>query len=191
MTDTTDESPLQAADYTDSTCEAVSTERMRRPIWLTIAGLIVGIASLGLAVVPPLAMGRGLPNPFAEPKEEKPPAEPPAEREGGVTLKYKNFSINVGGKNAKKDEKPVEQKVELTKDPAHWFMISAVGAALAALLIAAIAQIRERHTGITVCSMGVAAAAITWQYVAIGIAVGAAAAVFLVLIAILGQAVAG
>jgi hypothetical protein len=37
--------------------------------------------------------------------------------------------------------------------------------------------------------MGCCAAAITWQYVAIGIAVGVAAAVFLIILGMIGSAV--
>ncbi len=187
----------------DATTKSVATEskdpgaaedaKGQRGFLFTIIGLVVAVVAVGLASIPAIALDRPLPNPFAEQKEkEEPPVEPPAEREGGITLKYKNLSVHFGGKVPEK-EPPLEPelKPEVTNDPIRWFTVSAIGCALVGLVISGVGQLREKHTAITVGSMGCCAAAITWQYFAIGIAVGAAAAAFLIILAIIGSAVSG
>ncbi len=162
----------------------------RRPFWLGVAGLVLAAIALGLASIPSLALERPLLNPFAREKQDEPPVEPPREREGGITLKYKNLTVNLGGKVPRDEEiaKP-EPQPKTTNDPLRWFTIAAIGCSLIGLVLSSLAQIRERHTVLTVVSMACCVAAITWQYVAVGIAVGVAAAVFLVVLAILAQAV--
>jgi hypothetical protein len=150
-------------------------------------GLVAGLIALALAMVPAIAFERPLPNPFDDTKDAKRRLDPPAEREGGVTLRFKGMSINIGGKVPKKQES-VERPAEITKDPIRWFTIAAIGSALIGLVGAAIGHLRERHTVLTATSMCCCAVAITWQYVAIGIVVGVAAAVFLIVLAILGNA---
>ena len=156
-------------------------------MFLSVIGLIVGVIALGLAAIPAIAYERAMPNPFADAKKNERQVEQPAEREGGVTLKFKNLSVNVGGKVPKKEE-PAATPLEVTKDPIRWFTMAAIACALIGLAVATIGQLRERHTVLTVSSMGCCAAAITWQYFAIGIAIGAAAAAFLIILAILGSA---
>jgi hypothetical protein len=180
----TDAATTEAADP-----RSPDESKDRRPFTLSMAGLVAGVIALGLASIPAIALERALPNPFSEPEAEKPRPEPPPEREGGITLKYKNFSVNIGGETPEKEPiAEAEPEPELTRDPIRWFTISAIGCALVGLVLASYGQIRERHTGLTVGSMSCCAAAITWQYFAIGIAVGAAAAAFLIVLAILGSA---
>ena len=152
----------------------------RGTMFLSIIGLIAGVVALALATIPAIALERSLPNPFADTKK--------MEREGGVTVKFKNLSVNVGGKVPKK-EQIADAPLEITKDPVRWFTMAAIGCALVGLVVATIGQLRERHTMLTVSSMGCCTAAITWQYFAIGIAVGAAAAAFLIVFAILSSAI--
>lgn len=154
---------------------------------LSVIGLIAGVLALGLAAIPGIAFERGLPNPFADARQNDRQIEPPAEREGGVTLKFKSFTVNVGGKVPKK-EAPAEVPPAVTKDPVRWFTMAAMSCALLGLVVATIGQLRERQTVLTVSSMSCCAAAITWQYFAIGIAVGAAVAAFLIVLVILGSA---
>ncbi|MEN6495327.1 MAG: hypothetical protein ABFD16_13690 [Thermoguttaceae bacterium] len=185
MTQQTDDPEDNAS--AQETPEAVSDSNRRRPFVLSIVGLAVAAIALGLASIPAIVFERPLPNPFAQEKEEKPRVEPPREREGGITLKYKSLSVNVGGKAPKKEEvAKAAPRAEVTKDPVHWFTIAAIGCALIGLVLSSFAQVRERHTVLTISAMGCCVAAITWQYVAIGIAVGAAVAAFLVMLAILG-----
>lgn len=175
---------------TDSDSSAASSSQKSASngsMLLSIVGLVAGVIALGLAVIPAIAYERELPNPFADTEENERHVEPPAEREGGITFKFKNLSINVGGKVPKK-EQPAEAPPQLTKDPLRWFTMAAIGCALTGLVAATIGHLRERHPVLTVSSMGCCAAAITWQYFAIGIAVGAAAAAFLIILAILGSA---
>lgn len=151
---------------------------------LSVVGLFAGVIGLGLATIPAIALERALPNPFADNKKE---VEPPVEREGGITLRFKTLSINIGGKVPKK-EQPADAPPEVTKDPIRWFTMAAIGCSLIGLVLATIGHLRERHTVLTASSMGCCAAAITWQYFAIGITIGAAAAAFLIVLAILGSA---
>lgn len=148
---------------------------------LSMIGLIAGMIALALAVVPAIAFERPLPNPFADKKNDDRRIDPPAEREGGITLKFKGMSMNIGGKVPKK-EVPAEKPPEVTKDPIRWLTISAIGCALIGLVAATVGHLRERHTILTVTSMGCCAAAITWQYVAIGIVVGVALAVLVIVL---------
>lgn len=153
----------------------------------SILGLIAGVIALGLAAIPAIAFERALPNPFADKKRNERQLEPPAEREGGVTLKFKSLSVNIGGKTPKK-ERPAEAPPQVTEDPIRWCTMAAIGCALMGLVVAAIGHLRERHTVLTLSSMGCCAAAITWQYFAVGIAIGGAVAAFLIVVAILGSA---
>lgn len=154
---------------------------------LSFIGLVLGAIALGLAAIPSVAFDRAPPNPFA-PKEDGQKLEPPVEREGGVNLKFKNLTINVGGKLPKK-EQPAGAPVAVTKDPIRWFTIAAMSLALMGLVVTAIGQLRERHTVLTISSMSFSVAAITWQYFVFGIVVGAAAGAFLIVLAILARAV--
>jgi hypothetical protein len=153
---------------------------------LSIIGLIAGVVALGLAAIPAIAFERALPNPFADPKKNEHNVDTPAEREGGVSFRFKNLSVNLGGKAPKK-EQPADAPPEVTRDPIRWFTMAAIGCALLGLVVASIGHLRERHTVLTLSSMGCCAAAITWQYFAVGIAIGAAAAAFLIVLAILGS----
>jgi len=186
MTDQADKS--QGENSLPEQPSAANTSK-KRPFVLSIIALVMGVIALGLASIPALALDLPLPNPFAEKEEEKPRPEPTPEREGGITLKYKKFSVNLGGK-VSKEKKAVEPEpeLEITKDPARWFTISAIGCALVGLVISSIGQFREKHIALTASSMGCCVAAITWQYFAIGIFVGAAAAAFLIVLAMLGSA---
>lgn len=156
---------------------------------LSILGLIVSVIAIGLASIPTIAFDRPLLNPFGEQAQKRPEIEQLPEREGGVTFKFKDISVNFGGK-APQNEPVVDEAPppQLTKDPIRWFSISAIASALVGLVISSVAHVQERHTAFTVGSMGCCAAAITWQYVAIGIAVGVGAAIFLVVLGALASA---
>jgi len=172
------------------TPEATNDPNQRRPFVLSILGLVVAATALGLASIPAIALERAPANPFAGEKEERPRVEPPRERDGGVTLKFKKFSVNLGGKAPKRENAPkATPNAEVTKDPVRWFTMGAMGCALVGLVLSSVAQLREKHTVLTLTSMGCCVAAVTWQYVVFGIVVGAAAAAFLVMLAILAPAI--
>lgn len=156
----------------------------KRPIVLTACGLALGALALALATIPVMAFEEPMPNPFEDPDD---PADlPEFKREGGIQFKFKDVTVNLGGKDV---EVPAEEKpdeLEVTSDPIRWFTIAAITTAIIGLVVSSIGQVRERHTGLTIGAMGCCAAAISWQYIAIGIAVGAAAAMFLIVMAMLG-----
>lgn len=78
----------------------------RAAVMLSIIGLIAGVIALALATIPAVAMNHPLPNPFTDNKKVERPVEPPVEREGGVTLKFKGVSVQFGGKVPKKAVQP-------------------------------------------------------------------------------------
>lgn len=152
------------------------------PYRLSVAGLAFALLAFGLAIIPPIAAGRPLLAPFAEPAAP----EPPAAHEGGLTLKYKQLSVNIGGKVPK--AKPVVDHPKLTSDPIRWFTIAAIGCALAGLAVATAAQLRERHTIITTMCIALCVSAITWQYLMAGLLLGVAIAVLILILRSLGDA---
>lgn len=152
-----------------------------RSLSLSIAGLIFAVLAFGLAIIPPIAAGRSLLAPFDEPKAP----EPLAEREGGLTLKFKDLSVNLGGKAPK--ARPVNQPLAIN-DPIRWFAISAIACALIGLAIATAAQVRDRHTILTTASVAICVAAMTWQYLIAGLVIGIAVAVLLLILRSLADA---
>lgn len=165
-----------------------------RPYWLSISGLVIGVIALGLACLPAIAFEQPLPSPFVKPAEPKAVVapEPPPEREGGITLRTKSFTVTLGGKLKKSEEAAPpppapEPPVKVTSDPVRWFTISAIGVALCGVLVASIGHWRERHTPLTAGAIGCCALAITWQYVAVGIAIGVAVVVIVLLLSVLGS----
>jgi hypothetical protein len=148
---------------------------VNRPQTLSIIGLTFAVLAFGLAIIPPIAAGRPLLAPFDEPKAP----EPLAEREGGITLKFKELSVNLGGKAPK--AKPINQPKAIN-DPIRWFTISAVACALIGLVVASAAQLRERHTILTTATVAICVAAITWQYLIAGLVIGIAVAVLLLIL---------
>ncbi len=156
-----------------------------------IAALVVGISALGLAVIPGIALDRPLP--FGnEEREERPPPEPKAE--GGVTLKYKKFSVTFGGRKNDDDanqENEVEQNSLAAVDQQRlidrdqwlkWFTISAVSCSLIGLTLGPISWAREKQPALSGTAMGICCLALVWQYIVIGIAIGVAIAVLLIVL---------
>lgn len=177
-----------------------------RPWLWSMLALIIAVVAVGLACIPALALERPLPNPFAAaPANEKPRLDPPPEKEpaGALVVKYKKWSFTLGSKKPTDSVSPeavatappaaaaVHEELNLTRDPARWFTIAAVSLGLIGIVVASIGQLREKHTALTACSMSVCAAAIAWQYLAVGIAVGAAAAVFLIILMIFASIFGG
>jgi hypothetical protein len=154
---------------------------VNRPQALSIVGLTFAVLAFGLAIIPPIAAGRSLLAPFDEPKAP----EPPAEREGGLTLKFKELSVNIGGKAPK--AKPVNQPIAIN-DPIRWFTVAAIVCALIGLAVATAAQMRERHPILTTVSVAICVAAITWQYLIAGLVIGIAVAVLLLILRSLADA---
>ena len=160
--------------------ETLSKESTQ-PYRYSMLGVLMGVLALGLAVVPSLVWDRPVSNPFAEPA---PPPEPKTQHEGGVTLKIKSFSMTLGGK-----EVPIEEdkpEPTLSSDPVKWLTVSAICVAIASILTASIAQFHEKHTSLTLSAVVLSVAALTWQYIVIGLLIGAAIAVLLFVLSALG-----
>lgn len=175
---------------TNQETELNSSAKAARPYTLGVIGLLLGLAAMALAIIPAVALDRPLPNPFASRADV--PAPPPAGTEptGGLTLKYKSFTFNLGSSNDEPQIEIPKPEPAVTLDPVRWFTIAAVVSALIGVVFSAIGQIKEQHTSLTVSSMSCCVAAMTWQYFAAGIMIGAAIAIFIILMAILISAAA-
>lgn len=143
-----------------------------RPMGLSLCGLLMGVIALGLASIPTHVFATG------EEEEEK------AKVKGGITFDLGVGSFTVGGE--KDDEALAAADARKTRAAVtvHRFTIAAIACALVSLVVASIAQVRERHRYMTMSAIGCAALAITWQYVAIGIAVGVGVAVIVIIIGV-------
>lgn len=169
------DNPIQTNDEQESSIDS------RRPYVLSLISLIAGLIALGMAVIPPFVWDRPIQLPFTTPA---PPPEPKTQHEGGLTLKIKSMTLTLGGKEVPVEEKP--KPVTITRDPVKWFTISAIGVAILSMFISTLAQKFEKHTVLTTSAVSLSVAAITWQYIIIGIVIGAAIAILLVILSALG-----
>ena len=160
---------------------------MKRHI-VGILALLVGITALGLAVIPGIALDR----PLALPAEHhERPAPPKAEPEKGVTFRFKKWSVTFGGgkkdadANAAAPNAPqaVDEQLRGERDRLlKWFTISAVSCSLIGLVLGPISWVREKQPAISGSAIAISCFAILWQYIIIGIVVGVAVAVFLIVL---------
>lgn len=158
---------------------------------LGITGLLLGLTAMGLAIIPAIVVGRPLPNPFAAQPEPvvQPAAEPEAdEPKGGLTVEFKSFSVNIGGKKEEPSAEavapvPVKAQPVVTSDSGRWFNVAAIVAALIGVMFAAIGQLKEQQTTLTVCAIGCCVAAVTWQYIVMGIVIAVAIALLFFVLA--------
>ena len=157
-----------------------------------IAALVVGIIALALAVIPGIALDRPLP--FASEKPDEPPPPEP-ERVGGVTLEFKKWSVTFGGgkkdddKHLAQDDQPHENVAaadhELPIDRDDLLKLStiaAVSCSLIGLILGPISWIREKQPALSGTAVGICCLALVWQYIVIGIVVGVAIAVLLIVL---------
>jgi hypothetical protein len=158
-----------------------------------IAALAVGLIALGFAVIPGIALDR--PFPFSDEERDR-PAAPEHAQEGGVTFKFKKFSVTFGGgkkddaKEAAQEDKPQQgaaaaQARQRAIDRDHllkWFTITAVSCSLVGLVLGPVAWAKEKQPAISGPAIGICCVALVWQYIVIGIAIGVTIAVLLILI---------
>ena len=164
----------------ETECHAALKKPPQRTILLNAIGLILGIVGLGLAVFPSIVLERPIPNPFETPEEMRRRTDGPPLKQGGVAIKLKEFEIHFGGKEIKNPAPPV--KPPLTNDPVRWCWIAGCICALISLIVSSVAHGRERHTVMTITAMSCSVAAITWPFLVIGIVLGLAVGVFLLMV---------
>lgn len=164
---------------------------------LGILALVMGVAALGLAVIPGIALDRPFPA-APKPRAEPAPPPPPAEPGGGVTFRVKQFSVTLGGskKKAQADNQPAQQAPPVVDQPIpkdraipndgdrllKWFTIAAVSCSLIGLILGPISWAREKQPALSGSAMGICCLALVWHYVVMGIAVGVAVAVIVILL---------
>lgn len=157
------------------------------------AALVIGVLALGLAVIPGIALDQPLPS-ASEDAEEQPLPDPGPE--GGITLKIKKFSVTFGGDRnddgndaAREDEPKQEiaaaagqQRPNDRDELLRWFTVSAVSCSLIGLILGPIAWAREEQKAISGSAIGICCVALVWEYIVIGVAVGAAIAVLIIVL---------
>jgi hypothetical protein len=153
-----------------------------------ILALLVGITALGLAVIPRIVLDRPLALP-AEHHERRAP--PKAEPKEGFTFRFKKWSVTFGGgkkdgdANAAAPNAPAARDEELRTERDRllkWFTISAVSCSLLGLILGPISWVREKQPAISGSAIAISCFAIVWQYIIIGIVVGVAVAVILIVL---------
>lgn len=148
-----------------------SSSAKPRAIWLSATVLLAGAIALGLAAIPPIISEK----PFGLWREEPPPPQP-AQLQGGLNFKLGKLEVNVGGKRENPPPLPPPP------NPTRWFFVWAVALALPAIVVGAIAWQRESQHALAGTGMFLGVLAITWQYLIVGIAIGVAAAIILILL---------
>ena len=136
--------------------------------------LVLGVAALGLAAIPGILFD--VPHPWAAGRPE------PAVR-GQKSIEWRGLKLKWGGKPVEADP---AGPVRMT--PAKGFALAAAAVAVIGLALGPLAWYRERRYVLAAPGMGLCCLALTWQYVLFGIMAGAAAAAFLVVLAILARA---
>lgn len=136
---------------------------------LGIVTLSLGALSLVIAVT--LTIVYQLPPPW---KEDK-PVEPKIE--GQKHIEWHGVKFKWGGKVVKEDE-----QVSVITIPKALHISSAI-LAVAGLFLGPLAWYRERRYVLAGPGMGLCCIALVWQYLLLGIMIGAAAAVLLMLLA--------
>jgi hypothetical protein len=165
------------------TIPAAPDNTRSRGMLLSLIGLIAGLLALALVLIPSIALERPLPNPFETPEEAQRRIAGPPVKKGGIGIKIKDFEIRFGGKEVK--DPVVPRKPELTKDPVRWFLIGGGVCALIGLAVSTVAHVREQHAVITTVAICCSIVAITWQFVVLGIMLGIAAVIVILITMIL------
>ncbi len=145
---------------------------------LGLAALVLGVAALGLAIIPAIVFETPPPWNRSEPKPPQPRIE------GQKSVEWRGIKVAWGGKAVK--EAPPEQPA---MNAAKWFAIATAAISLVGLALGPLAWWRERRYALAAPGMSFCCLALTWQYLILGIVVGAAAAAFLVALAMLSRAV--
>lgn len=163
-----------------------------RAAWLSVMAIVLGVLSLGVAILTPMILG-------AEPQ---PPSSTNVEKaatdvEGNVELKFRSFSLTL-----KRDDESTESESPpssvLTPAPqapvpgltaARYMAIAGVCFALLGFAVTPFAWVREHQAALCCGAMLLCTAGLTWQYIAFGIAAGAGIAMLLVVLAIFAPAV--
>ncbi|MEZ5939872.1 MAG: hypothetical protein R3C18_00685 [Planctomycetaceae bacterium] len=180
-----------SANTPDGSAESASRAAVpnTHPYGVSVLGLILGVVSLGLALIPPIAFGQPLPGLLGD-RSDEPNSAPHVN--GGGPIKV-DISFSFG--NAKKEEEeekvaPVAPKTDLefTKNPADWLTMAAIVSALIGIVVATVGQIREHRPRVMAGTLTCCVAALTWQYFVMGIVVGVAILVLLLILALLSGA---
>jgi hypothetical protein len=156
-----------------------------------ITALIVSVIALGLAAIPMIVWDQ---SPLTPQERE---VEPPrAEPKSKFTIRIKKFSISFGGQPAEPDKDDavrddaadaLQVRPAVVDHTAKWCKVSSISFALIGLVLGPIAWVREKQPPLSGTAMTICTIAIFWQYVVLGIAIGVAVVVVLLLISSLAQ----
>lgn len=142
-----------------------------RPFW-SIITLCLGALSLMLSVGTTITYD--IPPPWKEVKPQEPRLE------GQKQVEWHGFKFRWGGKPVKEEEKAPGFTV-----PKILFLSSAVISVIG-LLLGSLALYREHRIALVVPAMILCFAALVWQYLIFGILLGAAVAIFCLILSMFG-----
>jgi hypothetical protein len=137
---------------------------------LGLATLLLGVFTLGGAIIPSILFD--VPPPW-KPNELKPTGP---RVEGQKSVEWKGVKVSWGGKVVKEETKTDEVRMSAAK----WIAVVVAIVSLVGLALGPLAWWVERRYALAAPGMCLCCAALTWQYLILGIAVGAAAGIFLV-----------
>ncbi|MFL5241727.1 MAG: hypothetical protein ACJ8FY_06435 [Gemmataceae bacterium] len=146
---------------------------------LGLTTLLLGVVALAGAIIPSILFDVPPPWRLYDPKLNEPRVE------GQKTVEWKGVKVAWGGKAVKEEPKTDEIRMSSAK----WTAVAVAIISLIGLSLGPLAWWRERRYVLAVPGMCMCCAALTWQYLLLGIAVGAAAAVFLWVLSLLPSSV--
>jgi hypothetical protein len=141
---------------------------------LGITTVVIGVTSLGVAAVPCILFDMPPPWKSIEPTR-------PNQADEGV-VEWHGVKVSWKGKSAKASTKP-----EMNDAAARYLVLAGALLGLLGLIVGPLALWRERSCVLAIPGMSFCVLALTWQYFIVGIAVGAALAVFVALLAALSN----
>lgn len=145
---------------------------MKRPqCYFGTVAVILGVIALGVAVI-----STGIFE-IPPPWPDRSPPQPQVTREGGKTFKWKNTEITVGG-----TETVVYPPVPSVSTASKSVFIATAVLALAGIGIGLIATWRERSYVLGGPAVALCSIALLWHYVLIGITVGVAIIVIMMVV---------
>jgi len=153
------------------------------PRVLSVITLLLGAVALGLVVIPAIAYDQ--PFPWQRKDRQRGAEVAPTTRKGGLTVTIKGVDLTIGGKRT-----PVEQPKPAEPEPVNPtkpFTLAAAGLAVGGMVTGALSWRHRRGRPLALVGMALGVAALTWQYIAFGLAVGAAIAIILIILSALSS----
>ena len=147
--------------------------------------MLSGVIALGLAAIPGMALDHPLALAARDRKDPPAPAqtEPGATFEITITFRSDKTAPDSAGERAMGDPPAVDRQT--TDDRGRllkYFTIAAISCALVGLVLGPVAWVREKQPALSGSAMAICCVALLWEYIIIGIAVGVAVVIVVLLL---------